>query len=89
MTGTWNGGFQAEVTVANPTASAITGWTVRFTLPGGHTVSQIWGGTASGSVTVTNVAYNSTIGAGASATFGFIASGSGAAAVGTATCASP
>ena len=89
VTDHWNGGFQAEVTVANPTTSAITGWTVRFTLPNGHTVSQIWGGIASGSVTVTNAAYNGTIGPGSSATFGFIASGSGAAAVGTATCASP
>ncbi|USX53214.1 cellulose binding domain-containing protein [Lentzea sp. HUAS12] len=87
VTGTWNGGFQAEVVVTNPTASTLTGWSVRFTLPGGHTVTQIWGGTASGSVTVTNAAYNGTIGPGASAAFGFIASGSGAAAVGSATCA--
>jgi lysophospholipase L1-like esterase len=86
---TWNGGFQAEVTVANPTTSAINGWTVRFTLPGGHSIGQIWGGTASGSVTVTNASYNGTIAPGASATFGFLASGSGAAAVGTASCASP
>jgi lysophospholipase L1-like esterase len=89
VTGTWSGGFQGEVTVANPTTSAITGWTVRFTLPNGHTVAQVWGGTASGSVTVTNVAYNGTINPNGSATFGFIASGSGAAAIGAATCASP
>jgi lysophospholipase L1-like esterase len=86
---TWNGGFQAEVTVANPTASAINGWTVRFTLPGGHAIGQVWGGTASGSVTVTNAAYNGTVAPGATATFGFLASGSGAPAVGAATCASP
>jgi lysophospholipase L1-like esterase len=86
---TWSGGFQAEVTVANPTASALNGWTVRFTLPGGHAIGQIWGGTASGSVTVTNVAYNGTVDPGATATFGFLASGSGAPAVGAATCASP
>lgn len=89
VTGTWGGGFQGEVTVANPTASAITGWTVRFTLPNGHTVTQIWGGTASGSVTVTNADYNGTIGPNASATFGFLASGPGTAAIGTATCSSP
>jgi lysophospholipase L1-like esterase len=89
VVGTWSGGFQAEVTVTNPTASALSGWTVRFALPNGHTVAQIWGGSASGSVTVTNVAYNGTVGSGATATFGFIASGSGAPAVGTATCASP
>ncbi|GGU54570.1 cellulose binding domain-containing protein [Lentzea flava] len=85
---TWNGGFQAEVTVANPTAAAISGWTVRFTLPGGHTVTQIWGGVASGSVTVTNADYNGTIAPNGSATFGFIASGPGAASIGAATCSS-
>jgi lysophospholipase L1-like esterase len=85
----WSGGFQAEVTVTNPTTSAITGWTVQFTLPGGHTVTQIWGGTASGSVTVTNASYNGTISPGGSATFGFIASGPGTAAIGAAGCSSP
>jgi lysophospholipase L1-like esterase len=89
VTGTWGGGFQAEVVVTNSTAAAITGWTVGFTLPNGHTIAQIWGGTASGAVTVTNASYNGTIAPGATAAFGFIASGSGAAAVGTATCASP
>ncbi|MGZ3144863.1 cellulose binding domain-containing protein [Lentzea chajnantorensis] len=87
VTGTWNGGFQAEVTVANPTATALTGWTVRFALPGGHTISQLWGGTASGAVTVTNAPYNGALAPGATTTFGFLASGSGAPSVGTATCA--
>ncbi len=89
VTGSWSGGFQAEVTVANPTASALTGWTVRFTLPGGHTVSQLWGGTASGSVTVTNAGYNGTVAPGATTGFGFLASGADAPAVGAATCTSP
>ncbi len=89
VAGTWNGGFQGEVTVANPTTSAINGWTVRFTLPGGHTVTQTWGGTASGSVTVTPAPYNTTIAPSGSVTFGFIASGAGPAAIGAATCSSP
>ncbi len=89
VTGSWGGGFQGEVTVANTSTSALTGWTVRLPLPNGHTVSQIWGGTASGSgtVTVKNVDYNGSLAAGTSTTFGFIASGTGTAAVGTATCA--
>ncbi len=87
VTGTWNGGFQAEVTVTNTAAAAISGWTARLTLPGGHAVTQVWGGTADGAGTVTNAHYNGTIGPGASAVFGFLASGSGAAAVGSATCA--
>ncbi|MET9632810.1 cellulose binding domain-containing protein [Lentzea sp. NPDC006480] len=89
VTRSWDGGFQGEVTVANPAASAISGWTVRFTLPGGHTVTQIWNGVASGSGTVTNASYNGTISPGGSTTFGFLASGSGAPAIGTATCSSP
>lgn len=89
VTGSWNGGFQGEVTVANPTASTITGWTVRFTLPGGYTVTQIWGGTASGSVTVTNALYNGTINPSGSTTFGFLASGSGTPSIGAPTCSSP
>jgi lysophospholipase L1-like esterase len=91
VTGTWGGGFQVEVTVANTSSSALAGWTVQLPLPNGHAVSQIWSGTASGTgtVTVKNVDYNGSLGAGASTTFGFIASGAGAAAVGTATCASP
>ncbi|ANZ43393.1 SGNH hydrolase [Lentzea guizhouensis] len=87
VTGDWNGGFQAEVTVTNPTAAALTGWTVRFTLPGGHTVSQLWGGAASGSVVVTNAPYNGVLAPGASTTFGFLAAGSGAPALSAATCA--
>ncbi|MET1075938.1 MAG: GDSL-type esterase/lipase family protein [Umezawaea sp.] len=90
VTGTWGGGFQGEVTVANTSSAGLSGWTVALPPPNGHTVSQIWGGTASGqgTVTVKNVDYNGSLAAGTSTTFGFIASGSGAAAVGTATCAS-
>lgn len=91
VTGRWNGGFQGEVTVANTSLSGLSGWTVRLPLPNGHTVSQIWGGTASGggTVTVRNVDYNGSLVAGASTTFGFIASGAGTAAVGAATCTAP
>ncbi len=91
VTGSWGGGFQGEVTVANTSLSGLSGWTVALPLPNGHTISQIWGGTASGggTVSVKNVDYNGSLTAGASTTFGFIASGAGAAAVGSATCASP
>ena len=91
VTGNWSGGFQGEVTVANTLSSGLSGWTVVLPLPNGHTLSQIWGGTASGAgtVTVKNVDYNGSLAAGASTTFGFIASGAGSAAVGSATCASP
>ncbi len=74
----WSGGFVGDVTVtAN---SAITSWNVTLTLPSGTTITGLWGGTNSGTtgtVHVTNVAYNGTLGAGQSTSFGFQATGSG------------
>lgn len=80
------------MTVRNTTTSALNGWTVGLTLPGGHRVDQTWGGVAAGSggaVSVRNAPYNGSVGVGASTTFGFVASGSGTAAVGSLTCTSP
>ncbi|MFF3854365.1 glycoside hydrolase N-terminal domain-containing protein [Micromonospora sp. NPDC002575] len=79
VTGSWSGGFQGEVTVTAG-ATAIRGWTVSWTFPNGQVISQIWGGshTQSGSnVTVRNVDYNGALAAGASTTFGFIATTTG------------
>jgi arabinoxylan arabinofuranohydrolase len=75
--GSWSGGYQGEVTVAAG-ASALTGWSVRWTLASGQTISQLWNGslaTSGSAVTVTNVSYNGALGAGATTTFGFIGSG--------------
>ncbi|MFI6160123.1 glycosyl hydrolase family 95 catalytic domain-containing protein [Micromonospora haikouensis] len=79
VTGSWSGGFQGEVTVTAG-ATAIRGWTVSWTFPNGQVISQIWGGshTQSGSnVSVRNVDYNGALAAGASTTFGFIATTTG------------
>jgi lysophospholipase L1-like esterase len=91
IVGTWNNGFQGEVTVANTGAAELTGWTAGFTLPGGQSLGQVWGGTASGTsvVTVKNANYNGALGAGASTTFGFLVSGPGTASLDAATCTSP
>jgi hypothetical protein len=75
---TWPGGFQAEVTVTAGSAS-INGWTVRWTLAGGQTISQVWNGTLSTSgsaVTVRNTSYNGSLAANTSTTFGFVGTGS-------------
>ncbi|MCG5470600.1 cellulose binding domain-containing protein [Micromonospora sp. LAH09] len=88
----WPGGFQGEVTVANPTATTLNGWTVGLTLAGGQAISSLWGGAntgTTGSVTVRNAAYNGTVGANASTTFGFTATGDGATPPGNVTCTSP
>ncbi len=87
--GSWQGGFQGEVTVTAGT-SGINGWTVRWTLAGGQSISQLWNGTLTtngSAVTVKNVSYNGTLGAGASTTFGFLANGTPS--TPALTCASP
>ncbi|MFJ6197350.1 cellulose binding domain-containing protein [Micromonospora sp. NPDC092111] len=88
----WPGGFQGEVTVANTTTTTINGWTVRLTLGSGQAISSVWNGTntgTTGNVTVKNAAYNGTLGANASTTFGFTATGDGAIPPSNITCTSP
>jgi len=71
-------------------AAAINGWTVRWTLSSGQTISQLWNGALSvsgSSVTVKNLSWNGSLGAGGSTTFGFL--GNGSASTPTLTCTSP
>ena len=87
--GQWPGGFQAEVTVTAGSAP-IAGWTVSWTWPSGQSVTQSWNTTLTTSattVTAGNVAYNGSLAAGASATFGFLASWTGTNTAPTPTCA--
>jgi endo-1,4-beta-xylanase len=81
----WPGGFQANVTVTNGSA-ARSSWQVSWTFPSGQTITQLWNGTVSqsgSSVTVRNMSYNGTLGAGASTSFGFTGSWNGSNAVPT------
>ena len=76
VTNSWSGGFQAQVTVTNPTTATMFGWTVSWVLPDGETVTSSWNGALSqaGSLaTVTGASWNSQLAAGASASFGFTA----------------
>ncbi|GAA5196453.1 hypothetical protein GCM10023322_65410 [Rugosimonospora acidiphila] len=87
--GQWPGGFQGEVKVTAGNA-AIRGWTAAWTFANGQAVTQSWNATvtASGSqVTARNVSYNGNLGAGASTTFGFLASSNGTNTVPTVSCA--
>lgn len=75
--GSWQGGFQGEVTVTAG-SSAISGWTATWTAPTGQTISQSWNATlttSGSSVTAKNLSYNGSLGASASAAFGFIGAG--------------
>ncbi|AQZ68439.1 Endo-1,4-beta-xylanase A precursor [[Actinomadura] parvosata subsp. kistnae] len=71
----WNGGYVVQpVTVTNTGTTGITGWTVTFTLPAGHTLAGSWNASVSvngQTVTARNAGYNGTVGAGASTSFGF------------------
>jgi hypothetical protein len=74
----WSGGFQGLVTVTAG-SSPINGWTVRWSLSSGQSITQLWNGTLSTSgslVTVANASYNGALAGGASTTFGFTATGS-------------
>ena len=76
----WPGGYVADV-VVTAGADGLSGWDVTV---GGATITQAWGGTASGNV-ITNESWNGTLAPGGKATAGFI--GSGSATGLTATCA--
>ena len=73
----WQGGFQGEIMVTAGSAE-INGWTVRWTVSSGQTITQVWNGTlaVSGSnVSISNTSYNGSLRASASTTFGFLANG--------------
>ncbi|MEU7560184.1 GH12 family glycosyl hydrolase domain-containing protein [Streptomyces eurythermus] len=72
-TSVWAGGFTADVTVANTSATPVDGWRLAFTLPSGQRVTSAWNATvtpSSGAVTATNLAHNGQIAAGGRVTFG-------------------
>jgi cellulase/cellobiase CelA1 len=59
-------------------STAINGWTVRWTLADGQSITQVWSGTLSGSgsaAVVGNAAYNGSLQPSGSTTFGFLANG--------------
>jgi cellulase/cellobiase CelA1 len=73
----WGGSFQGEVTVTNASAAASSAWTATFTFANGQQISQSWNVTATqaaATVTAHNVTYNGSLAAGASTSFGFLAS---------------
>jgi len=87
--GSWQGGFQGNVTVSAGSAG-VNGWTVKLTMPSGDSVTQLWSGVLSGSApnySVKNETYNGVLAGNASTVFGFLASGT--AATPTLSCSSP
>jgi Cellulose binding domain/Glycosyl hydrolases family 18 len=75
----WGTGYSAQYTITNKGTSAVTGWTLTFTLPKGTTVTSLWDGAYSSKgnqVTVKNANWDATIGAGGTTTVGFEAASS-------------
>jgi len=69
-----NGGFGANVIIANTGTATINGWTLRFTFPGNQQVTNGWEATwtqSGANVSATNMPWNATIGPGTSRTIGF------------------
>jgi serine/threonine protein kinase len=76
LTNSWPGGYQAQVDVVNDAGVAITAWTVRWALPAGHTIGNLWNGTLNqngNAVTVTNLSWNGALTSNGSTMFGFTA----------------
>jgi poly(hydroxyalkanoate) depolymerase family esterase len=89
--GSWQGGFQAQVTVTNNGSATLNGWTVRMTLASGQAITSLWNGVntgTSGTVTVKNASYNGSLAAHAATSFGYTGTGSAATPSGI-TCTSP
>ncbi|MGW3892020.1 cellulose binding domain-containing protein [Micromonospora chokoriensis] len=65
----WNNGFTADVQVTNTGSSAISGWTLNYSLPSGQTVTNAWNATANQSRSA--VGHNGSIAPGGTASFGY------------------
>ncbi|MFE0589333.1 chitinase [Micromonospora echinospora] len=80
-TADWGTGWEGKYTITNGGGSTINGWNLTFELPAGTTLGSYWDAllTSSGQRhTFTNRSWNGSIAPGASVSFGFLATGSGA-----------
>ncbi|MEV0570278.1 cellulose binding domain-containing protein, partial [Dactylosporangium sp. NPDC050588] len=76
----WNTGLTDNITITNTGTTPINGWSLRFNLAAGQTITSGWSATYSpnsGQVTATNVSYNGSLAPGASTTIGFQANHTG------------
>lgn len=75
----WGTGFTGQITIRNPSASAINNWQLEFDFAG--QIANIWDGKFISRVgnhyVVANAGWNATIPAGGSASFGFVATPGG------------
>jgi hypothetical protein len=71
----WGAGYSGQYTITNPGTSAVTGWTLGFTLPEGTALTSLWDGSYTddgGQVTVTDDSWDATIAPGGTVSVGFV-----------------
>ncbi len=76
----WPGGFTADVTVTN-LGDPLDGWDLTWSLPSGQRITQAWNAevsAADGRVTAADAGYNARLASGASTSFGFLGTWTGA-----------
>ncbi|WP_335935621.1 glycoside hydrolase family 18 chitinase [Streptomyces sp. PTD5-9] len=77
----WGSGFEGQWTVKNTGTTALSSWTVEWDFPTGTAVGSAWDATVTGSGThwtAKNLSWNGSLAPGASISFGFNGTGSGA-----------
>src|SRR5690349_4209279 len=80
-TSDWGTGFGGKWTVKNTGTTSLSSWTVEWDFPSGTKVTSAWDATVTNSAdhwTAKNLGWNGTLAPGASVSFGFNGSGSGA-----------
>jgi hypothetical protein len=79
-TSAWDDGYVGQYTITNTTGTALSTWTLAFTLPAGTAVTSVWNGTetASGQTyTVKAEDWDAKVAVGGSVSFGFQVAGTG------------
>ncbi|WP_338700586.1 glycoside hydrolase family 18 chitinase [Streptomyces sp. Q6] len=77
----WGTGFEGKWTIKNSGTTSVSSWTVEWDFPSGTKVTSAWDATVTNSAdhwTAKNLSWNGTLAPGASVSFGFNGSGSGA-----------
>ncbi|GAA2780233.1 chitinase [Streptomyces showdoensis] len=77
----WGSGFEGKWTVKNTGTTTLSSWTVEWDYPSGTAVTSAWDATVTSSGThwtAKNISWNGTLAPGATVSFGFNGSGSGA-----------
>jgi cellulase/cellobiase CelA1 len=74
----WQGGWQSSVTVQNTGSTTFSNWALEWTFGGSGVISQLWSGTytqVGNKVTVKAPSWQPNLAPGASATIGYLGSG--------------